>query len=736
MSDRLESYRRKRDFRKTAEPAPAERPRRKQPKAGRGKPAAQAGGALRFVVHRHEARRLHYDLRLEAEGVLLSWAVPKGFSYDPADKRLAVHTEDHPLEYEHFEGVIPKGEYGAGTMTIWDHGVYRSLKLSAPVEAVRRGELKLLMRGRRLRGEWHLVRMRRQDSREDQWLLFKARDRYARTGGESELVPQVDLSRAPEAPFPEGLKAMLPRKGTRPFSDPGWLFEAAFSGRRLLAEKQGDEVRFRGPDGKPVEAQAGRVIEELARLRAENAVLDGTLVALDPGGRPSLEALRADAGERLFYYACDLLYMEDWDLRSLPLLDRKAALSAILPRAADASSRPGLHGGPGASGAVQYLDHVRADGETLAATVAAAGLETVWARKADAPYRAGSSSDWREIRVSPKAANLKLSFAEALAGSAPGRGGARGGLKGRLGAANLRGIKLTHLDKVFWPGEGYTKAELIGYYDQVAELLLPHLAERPVHMLRYPDGINGKSFYQRQAPEYLPEWIETIPIQDEEEGGPPVPHIICNHRAALLYVINLGSIDLHPWLSRRGSLESPDWAVLDLDAKEAPFPNVVRLAREAGKLLRGLGLRPCLKTSGASGMHIYIPLKPGYTYDQSRLFCEAIARMLAAENREIASAERAPGARQGKVYLDFLQNRKSATVVPPYAVRPLPGAPVSMPLDWDELDLDLVPGRFTIATAPRRLAASGDLFRAVLSDRQDLGEAIGRIEGMVRQRRR
>jgi bifunctional non-homologous end joining protein LigD len=383
---------------------------------------------------------------------------------------------------------------------------------------------------------------------------------------------------------------------------------------------------------------------------------------------------------------------------------------------------------------VQYLDHIRADGETLAATVAAAGLEAMWARKADAPYRAGSSPNWKEIRLSPKAANLKLSFAEALACAAPGRGGARGNPRGRLGA--LKGIRFTHLDKVFWPGEGYTKAELIGYYDQVAEHLLPHLAERPVHMLRYPDGINGKSFYQRQAPEYLPEWIETIPIQDEEEGGPPVPHIICNHRAALLYVINLGSIDLHPWLSRRGSLESPDWAVLDLDAKEAPFPNVIRMAREAGKLLRGLGLRPYLKTSGASGMHIYIPLKPGYTYDQSRLFCEAIARILAADNRELASAERAPGARQGKVYLDFLQNRKSATVVPPYAVRPLPGAPVSMPLDWDELDLDLVPGQFTIATAPRRLAASGDLFRAVLSDRQDLGEAIGRIEGLVRQRRR
>ncbi len=730
MSDRLESYRRKRDFRKTAEPAPAKRPR------------IEAGGTLRFVVHRHEARRLHYDLRLEAEGVLLSWAVPKGFSYDPADKRLAVHTEDHPLEYEHFEGVIPKGEYGAGTMTIWDHGVYRSLKPAAPVEAVRKGELKLVMRGRRLRGEWHLVRMRRQESREDQWLLFKARDRYARTGGEPELVPQVDLGRAPEAPFPEGLKAMLPRKGARPFSDLGWVFEAAFTGRRLLAEKKGEEIRFRGPDGKPAEVQARRVIEELLRLRAENAVLDGTLVALDGGGRPSLEALRvegADGAEPLFYYACDLLYLEEWDLRPLPLLDRKAALAAVLPRAPDASPHPGLHGGPGVSGAVQYLDHVRADGEALAATVAAAGLEAVWARKADAPYRAGSSSDWREIRVSPKAANLKLSFTEALAGAGPRRGkGARGGgnLKGQDGAAGLRGTKLTHLDKVFWPGEGYTKAELISYYDQVAELLLPHLAERPVHMLRYPDGIQGKSFYQRQAPEYLPEWIETIPIQDEEEGGPAVPYIICNHRAALLYVINLGSIDLHPWLSRRGSLESPDWAVLDLDAKEAPFPNVIRLAREAGKLLRGLGLRPCLKTSGASGMHIYIPLKPGYTYDQSRLFCEAIARMLAAEHRELASAERAPGARRGKVYLDFLQNRKSATVVPPYAVRPLPGAPVSMPLDWDELDLDLLPGRFTIATAPRRLSAAGDLFRAVLSDRQDLGEAIGRIEGLVRRRRR
>jgi bifunctional non-homologous end joining protein LigD len=282
---------------------------------------------------------------------------------------------------------------------------------------------------------------------------------------------------------------------------------------------------------------------------------------------------------------------------------------------------------------------------------------------------------------------------------------------------------------VFWPEEGYTKGDLIDYYAQAAEALLPYLAGRPVHLLRYPDGITGKSFYQRRAPDFLPEWVQTVPVDIGEEHA--VPHLLCGDRRTLLYLVNLGSIDLHPWLSGVQHPGFPDWAVLDLDAKEAGFEQVVTVARAAGRLLRGLGLRPYLKTSGASGAHVYIPLTSGHTYEQSRLFCEAVARLLVREHPRVASAEREPRARRGKVYVDFLQNRRAATVVPPYVVRPLPGAPVSMPLDWDELSRDLDPRRFSLDTALPRLEALGDPFHATLTDRQRLEPAIAAMQRLL-----
>lgn len=670
-ADPLDEYRRKRDFRRTPEPAPGDGRRDREPV---------------FVVHRHEATNLHYDLRLEVDGVLCSWAVPKGFSFDSKEKRLAVRTEDHPLEYEEFSGTIPKGEYGAGTMTIWDRGHYRVVKAADMPSAIAAGEVKVILSGRRLRGEWHLVKT---SGGPRHWLLFKSKDRYAGPARDSALG--IDLTSAPERAMPARVVPMRAKSNAAVFSDAEWLFEMRFDGRRVLAEKRGDAVRLRGLRTTPSAVAAG-----LSRLRAEDALLDGVLVALDADGRPSRAPIEPGRDVPLHYYAFDVLHYDGFDLRGLPLLDRKAALRAIAPDGE----------------AVLFVDHVAGRGEELAVAVAEAGLPGMVAKRSESRYVGGKSDDWRTVDVT----------AERLP-AATARGGASSPAR--------RLVKFSNLEKVYWPAEGYTKGDLVEWYERVADVLLPYLLDRPIHMLRYPDGIDGKSFYQRRANEQLPDWIETVDVASDSKGE-VVPHMIVNDRDALLYLVNLGSIDLHPWLSRRGSQDQPDWTVLDLDAKESPFEDVVRIARLAGKILRGIGLRPLVKTSGATGIHVYVPLVPGYTYEHSRMFCEGVARVIARELPGISTVERLPANRGGKVYLDFGQNRKSQTVVPPYVPRPVRAACVSTPLAWDELEGPLHPTDFTIRTAGRRLDERGDLFRACLTDPQELLPAIEALQEWVR----
>ena len=683
-SDSLERYDQKRDFERTPEPA-AKRPRRKK------------GAPPIFVVHRHEARRLHYDLRLERDGVLLSWAVPKGFSYDPADKHLAVRTEDHPLEYEDFHGVIPKGEYGAGTMQIWDRGRVVYLNGEGGPEA---GEVKILLFGRRLRGEWHLVQTKQGPNT---WLLFKSRDRYA--GVRRDSVLGADLSRAEEGPLPARVKAMEPGAVRAPFTDTQWLFEARFAGKRVLARKEGEATRLVGERRAPP-----GILADLAKIRAERALIDGVLVALDEHERPSkalLEERLRSGGEGVLLHALDLLHFEDYDLRPLPTLERKAALRGLLPPLAN----------------LLFTDHVLGRGEDLVAVARAAGLTGVIAKRADAPYVPGPSPDWVAIETGTEA----TAPSEPVAVSQALKRSARGARRSR--------VTFTNLDKVYWPAEGFTKGDLLAYYEQVADVLLPWLRGRPIHLNRFPDGIAGKSFYQKEAKEGTPEWVRTVDIASSGRGGKSLCYMVCDDRETLLYLVNLGSIDLHPWMSRVESQESPDWAVIDLDPKEAPFADVVKIAREVGRLLRGIGLKPYLKTSGSTGLHVFVGLKPGYGYAHSEMFCESVARIVARDLPEIATVERSLAERGGKVYVDFGQNRKGQTVVPPYVVRPVRGATVSTPLHWDELEGDLQISHFTLQNVPERLERLGDLFRPVLAEPQDLSAAIGQLEAYWRGRR-
>ncbi len=679
MSHSIDDYKKKRDFGKTPEPSPGE--------------AGARGDEPVFVVHRHDASRLHYDLRLEMEGVLRSWAVPKGFSYDPADKHLAIRTEDHPLEYEHFSGVIPPGQYGAGTMTIWDRGVYEVVLADSGPEAVASGELKVILRGRKLRGEWHLVKTK-QGPRD--WLLFKSKDRYAGTPRSSALG--VDLEGATRSAMPDALEPMTPAGTTEAFSDPDWLFEMGFAGRRAMLAKDGEVVTVRG-----VRAAVAELQEAALTLRAERALLDGVLVIPDDAGRPSqalLDARLAGENDRpLVFYAFDALYFDEFDLRPLPLVDRKAALRAMLPP----------------TPALLFVDHVPGSGEELVTAVEAAGLPSVIAKRADSPYVEGASDSWREIPVTPAEDAAGMRVGEALTKIRPSRDRSR--------------VKYTNLEKVYWPAEGFTKGDLIAYYERVADLIVLYLRDRPLHMNRYPDGIEGKNFYQKNVRDLIPEWVETVPVK--EDGEESVQYMMCNEPDTVRLLANLGSIDFHPWMSRRGSLDAPDYAVIDLDPKEAPFTHVIEIARKTGEILHEVGLRPLLKTSGASGLHIHIPLAEGYTYEQARMFCEAVARVVARDLSDIATVERVIGKRAGKVYVDFGQNRRGQTIVPPYVVRPVRGATVSTPLAWSELEEDLHPSQFTIQTVPPRIDAKGDLFEPLLTDRQDLMDAIDRLQAMM-----
>ncbi len=683
----MEEYRGKRDFRATPEPKPG------HPKKG--------GSA--FVVHRHEARNLHYDFRITADGVLACWAVPRGFSYAPEDKRLAVRTEDHPIEYRGFSGPIPRGQYGAGTMRIWDEGEYEVKKSPTIGAALEKGEVKLVLKGQRLRGEWHLVRTRQADGKN--WLLFKTRDRYAGSG--SDLFGAANLSRAVRKP---PARSMARREASdRPgaFDDPDWLFEPLFAGRRVMVRVEENRITVRA-GSEDLTPKLAPVTKALGKIRASVAILDGILVAMDEHGTPTEAALEKDIGsgaEKTVLYLFDALYAEEWDLRRLPLRERKAVLRSLLPE----------------SRRVLMVDPVPERGTALAEAARESGMPGIICKRADSPYAPGPADDWQKVLLAPMKPALRIARAKERQKARRRRPTGRAA----AGVSNPR--------KVYWPEQGFTKADLAAYYDRAAEWLLPYLKDRPLHLDRWPDGIRGKSFYQKQLPPDLLGQCETVDVA--RPGEEPTLYGMCNDRATLLALVNAGSIDIHPWLSRKGSLDSPDWAILDLDPKDAPFGNVVKIARMIGKLLRGIGIEPWLKTSGSSGLHVCIPLKPGYTYSQSRMFCEAIALMIVRDHAGIATVERSVNRRGGRVYIDFLQNRREQTVVPPYVVRPVEAASVSMPLAWDELEGELHVSDFTLKNAPARVERAGDMFRTAQASPQDLAAGIEALETLLNKER-
>jgi bifunctional non-homologous end joining protein LigD len=823
----LEAYWRKRDPERTPEPFGGRRP---------------TGGRL-FVVQKHAARSLHYDLRLEMDGVLKSWAVPKGPSVRAEEKRLAVHVEDHPIEYADFEGVIPPGNYGAGTVIVWDRGWYRPVKGGDPVEQLAKGTLEFELFGFKLRGRWTLARMSRS---EKDWLLLKKADGAAAHQEVTDRYPQSVVSgltveemrdvpgklaaidarlRALEAP-PAVRSArrqpfMLATSAERPFSGRAWLFEIKYDGVRILASRQGDAVVLTGRNGQAITGRYPDLVTALRALPIDRFLLDGEIVALDEGGRPSFQRLQARMGltkpqliERamaavpvvgIFF---DCLALHGYDLRRLSLLERKECLRLLLP----------------ALGPVRYGDHVLERGEAFFEAVSAERLEGIVAKKIESRYVGGRSGEWVKVKCQRRqefviggysepqgsrryfgALHLGLYEGQRLAFvSSVGTGFDQAGLE-RLwealqplrrsdspfgvGAPAGRGhhwveprlvcearftdwtrdgglrhptfvglrddraptdcrreppvqlepppasppptgraeVRLTNPRKVFWPAEGYTKADLIGYYVSMAPLLLPYLTDRPLVLTRYPDGIAGKSFFQKDAPDFVPRWVQTTRIYSKESDR-EINYFIVNDVETLRYVINLGTIPLHVWSARLGSLDRPDWLVLDLDPKGAPFADVVAVARQLHRILDDLRLPNYLKTSGSSGLHILIPLGARHTHEESRTFARLLALLAVEIAPDISTLARPLHDRGGKVYIDVGQNGHGRTIVAPFSVRPLPGAPASCPLRWKELTARSDPARFTMKSLPQRFRTMSDPLAPVLTGSIDMAAAIARIE--------
>jgi bifunctional non-homologous end joining protein LigD len=523
----LETYWKKRDFKKTPEP--------------RGKVAKR--NLHRFVVQEHHASHLHFDFRLEVGGVLKSWSVRKGPTLDPDERRLAVETEDHPVEYAKFEGHIPAGEYGGGEHMIWDEGKYETVGGADALAQYEAGRMKFELKGKKLRGTFNLIRL---GSREGQWLLIKSRDAHAQAGWALELLVADD--------------------------------------------------------------------EAAKRWRGESA-------------------------------------------------GRKKST-------------------PKKKGVKKFSTTGKGDAETVAAG--------------------------------------KLFKSKELSGD----------VDAKVGGAV---VPLTSLDRVYFPAAKLTKGDLVRYYYEVSDYILPYLKDRPLIMKRYPAGIKGQSFHQHDVNE-APDFVRTVPLEVEDGGGHTVDYVVGDTLATLLYMANLGAIERHPWHSRTRNLDRPDWFVFDLDPGEGVrFETICEVAATTRKILERLGLESYPKTSGSRGIHIYVPIKAAYGYEEIAEFAARVAALVAAGHPEAATVERSKSKRGKRmIYVDHMQNARGKSVVAPYSVRPREGAPVSAPLTWREVEAKrITPQDFTIENVLARVGGKGDLFREVLENKQTLGDATKKLESLT-----
>jgi bifunctional non-homologous end joining protein LigD len=844
----LEEYARKRKFSQTPEPGP-------------DKPAAQPDGRTGlFCVQRHDATRLHYDFRVEVGGVLVSWAVPKGPTLDPTRKSLAMKVEDHPFDYAEFEGNIPEGNYGGGSVMLWDIGRYELLDKPSAQEQLDRGDFKFFLEGSKLRGAFALVRMKR-GQKGNEWLLIKKPDEYAvpgwtpedyawsvKTRRSQEQIAANDspltlsqLAGAKKAPLPKTLKPMLATLSDTPPEGDQWIYELKWDGVRALCFIENGKLRMVSRNGIRTEEKYPEFHDLPSLVDAKTAVLDGEIVVLDEQGRSRFELIQPRIStapskvETLLetnpaqLVVFDLLYLDGYDLRRVPLENRKT----LLEKSVEWTSR------------VRFSKAFEAEANTMIETVRKMGMEGVIAKDRHSAYESKRSQHWIKVKVQnqqefviggftegereyfgslilgvwedgklrhvsqvgtgfdgPKMKEIAARLAPLVTRTCPftpkpklkgvtwvkpelvcevrfhewtGEGSLRApvflgvredkpskevtrelpaestanaanaakrarkkpqsdkpgslDLKGNEAVVEVDGrtLKLTNLNKVFYPKDGFTKRDVLHFYDQVSEWLIPHLKNRPLSLKRYPNGIHSEFFFQKNASEHFPDWLRREPVQ---EGHPPKTkyYVVADDRSSLLYLANLGCIDQNPWISRVGSLDHPDWVLIDLDPFECSFDRLIEAAQVVHRILSRLDLRGYPKTTGGDGLHVYIPVDPVYTYEQSRQFAELIFRLAEGEAPDLFTEPRSVSSRKkGKVYFDWLQIGKGKTISAPYVVRAYDGAPVSTPLHWAELKKGLRPTDFTIKNVVERFRKIGDIFAPVLQGGQRLEQALKKL---------
>jgi len=885
---KLEEYKRKRRFDRTSEPsgepelatgtvqdkpsAPAKRTRLPKPKLPQleVRPGAEHGDT--FVVQKHRATRLHYDFRLAIDGTLKSWAVPKGPSLNSADKRLAVQTEDHPLDYAGFEGKIPEGNYGAGTVMVWDRGTFSVIGDASASKQIERGEIKFNLNGEKLRGSFVLVKLKHSE-KGNEWLFIKHKDAgedpawnidehdgsvlTGRTIKEiaEELPPKRgaspiepgELDGARKSAMPSRVEPMLATLGEHPFSDSNWLYEIKWDGVRALARIEDGALSLRSRTGADITKRYPELAFLPQAFAGSDAIVDGEIVALDERGLSSFERLQERMHVRapsehlvsqipVVYFAFDLLYCDGYDLRKAPLLERKQ----LLQRLVHTSER------------FRFADHQLEHGVELFALAKQTGLEGIVAKRADSPYVSERSAYWMKLKVTKtldavvggwtESRTPALPFGSLLLGLYQGKklrfiGHVGSGFdakklqeisaklrelatadcpfdavpetnekpswvepellarvkfsgwtqehslrhpvflglredarptdcrweheaepvttapatvrapqvtgkvldtKAQIEAELFKGhaetvtieldgkrVRLSHLNKVYFPESGYTKRELLAYYYRMADFILPFLRDRPLVLRRYPDGIKGQAFFQKDVREGLPDWFKTVPV-DSEGRGKEIHYATADDRASLLFLTSLGCIDHNPWSNRYDHLDHPDYFFFDLDPSEGTeFSAAVTIAGALHEKLEELRLASFLKTSGATGIHLYIPVEPVYTYEQLRTFAEIVARTVTSEHPNLVTNERSVAKRPaGRVLIDVQQNAHGRPLAAPYSVRAFPEAPVSAPILPQELRKNLRPETLNIKTVFARLKEKGDLWGDFWKRQQRLEEAI------------
>jgi bifunctional non-homologous end joining protein LigD len=801
---KLALYQEKRDFARTPEP--------------RGLGRSAEHGALQYVVQRHDATRLHYDFRLEHDGVLKSWAVPKEPSLSTKDRRLAVQTEDHPLDYGGFEGEIPEGQYGAGSVVIWDRGQWSPI--NDPDEGLKDGKLDFELDGERLKGRFTLVRMAerppsgtskgrgkpKSKSVKANWLLLKRHDRptaarksaaprarrppSGTSKGRKRVAPDpAEVSGARRAGLQKKPAPQLATSVTRPPDGPGWLLEPKLDGYRVLCRIEDGEVTVLTRRGNDWTHEFGAIAEAARKLPCRTALVDGEAVVYDSRGVTSFQRLQnALKGDRaaIVLVAFDLVHLDGWDLSRVPLIERKRLLEQLLE---------------GAPPAIRYGEHVTENATKFFGAACKLGLEGIVAKRGADPYRQERTRSWLKIKCLRREEFVVVGFtdpggsrtafgallvATRANASEPLRYAGKVGtgfdertlkaLHGKLrplerrappvDRASARGVgsgvhwvepelvaeiaytewtsdgrlrhpvyvglredktadqvieeraeapveraaptaaprgakprvKLTHPDKVLFPEPGITKRQLADYWEQVADVALPLLRGRPLTMRRCPDGYAGQCFWQKHVGAAVPATVPRVAITQGED-----PYAAVDDVASLIALAQVGVLELHVWGSRAEHLDQPDMIVFDLDpAEDVPWREVTAASLDVKNRLEKLGLNAFAKLTGGKGLHVVVPVTPGPSWPAVKKFTRAFVNEMVRDEPRRFVATMSKSKRVGKIFVDYLRNDHEATAIGAYSPRARAGAPVALPIEWDELDPDAKQApRFGLLEVPK-----------------------------------